>query len=243
MWKRLPGFLSAILLLTSVVYLSGCARVGSSMSGTGNIISQEVKVADFTRIDIRGGFAAEIIQSDKFSVTVSTDDNLMNRIVVSREDETLKMTIGAPGNFFPTSLKTTITMPRLYGLSLSREAGATISGFQSTFNFDLKLAEGSSLKGYLESGITNFDISGGSQVTLAGKALELVLVASGKSKLYIGDYATTDARVNLKESSEALMNISGEFDVFLSDASKMYYLGNPILRDSSLSGDSILQQK
>ncbi len=243
MWKRLLRFLSAILLVTSVVYLSGCARVGSSMSGTGNIISQEVKVADFTRIDMRGEFAAEIIQSDKFSVTVSTDDNLMNRIIVSREDETLKMTIGAPGNFFPTRLKTTITMPRLYGLYLSREASATISGFQSTFNFDLKLAEGSSLNGYLESGITNFDVSGGSQVTLAGKALELILVASGKSKLNIGEYAANDARVNLKESSEALMNISGEFDVFLSDASKMYYLGNPVLRNSSLSGGSLLQQK
>jgi hypothetical protein len=243
MLKRLLAYLLAILLLVPISFLPGCARVGSAMSGTGNIIDQEVDVADFTRIDIHGEFSVTITQAEKFSVTVSTDDNLISRIIVSREDEILKLNIEAPGNFFPTSLKTTITLPRLYSLSLSREASASLSGFQTTFNFDLNLAEGSSLTGYLETGITRFDISGASQATLAGKAIELILEASGKSKMDLGDYLVNDAHANLRESSEATMNVSQEFYVVLSDASKMYYLGDPQIKNSSISNDSIMQHK
>jgi hypothetical protein len=131
--------------IVSIIFFSTCSRVVSSMIGTVNIIHQDVKIADFTRIEIRGEFVVEIIQADKFGITVSTDDNLINRIIVSREDETLKMSIEAPGNFFPTSLKTTIAMPRIYGLSLFDKAKASLSGFQTTFNFDLRASKGSSL--------------------------------------------------------------------------------------------------
>jgi hypothetical protein len=80
-------------------------------------------------------------------------------------------------------------------------------------------------------------------VTLAGKALELDLEASGKSKLDIGEYVVDVARVDLKGASEAVMNVVSEFDVTLNEASRLYYLGNPIIQDSSISGDSVLQRK
>jgi hypothetical protein len=243
MLKRPFMLVFALLLVISIPFLFSCSRVGSSMSGTGNIIDQELSIADFTRIQIHGEFSVQIQQATTFSVTVSTDDNLMNRIRVSREGETLKMDIEAPGNFFPTSLKVTITMPRIYELSLSGKANASLSGFQSTFNFDLRVSEGSTLTGDLESGITRFDVSEASQVALAGKALELELEASGKSKMDFGQFEVVDASASLKESSEALMNITGEFDVELNGASRMYYLGNPVIKDSSISADSILQQK
>ena len=243
MLKRSLAFLCAALLLISIIFFSNCSRVGSSMSGTGNIIHQDVKIADFTRIEIRGEFVVEITQAEKFGITVGTDDNLINRIIVSREDETLKMSIEAPGNFFPTSLKTTIAMPRIYGLSLFDKARASLSGFQTTFNFDLRVSKSSSASGYLESGITKFIISEASQVTLAGKALELELEASGKSKLDIGEYVVDNARVDLKGASEAVINVISEFDVNLNEASRLYYLGNPIIHDSSISGDSVLQRK
>jgi hypothetical protein len=235
----------AILLVILLVPLSisGCSRVGSAMTGSGNITDQNIKLDDFTEINVQGDFEVEIKQSDDFNINISTDDNLINRILISRDDETLKIGIQAPANFFPTSLKIAITMPRIYGLDLSKGAKASISGFDSTFNFDLEMSDGATLTGDLESGITEFDISSGSQANLAGQALEMDLNASGGSKINLEEFAVGDARASLKGGSEAIMNVDGEFDVALTEASKISYVGTPTLIYESVSSDSTIERK
>jgi hypothetical protein len=234
-----------LLLITFLLVLTvvGCSKSGSSMTGSGKIIDKKLTNIKFTIINIQGVINTEIRQSDDFSIVISTDDNLINRVLISSEGETLKLSIQAPASFFPTSLKITITMPRIYGLYLSGGARASLVDFKSTFNFSLNVAEKSNLNGYIEAGITDFDISEGSQVSLKGIALELNLEAAGGSKLDLGDFVLSRAKAKLKEGSEAIMNVNGRFDVTLNDASKIYYLGDPIITEASISGGSIMKHK
>jgi hypothetical protein len=240
--KNLLGVLLLISVLV-VANFAGCSKAGSSMTGSGNIIDKKLTNINFTTVNIQGAFNAEIRQSDNFGVVISTDDNLVNRVLISSEGETLKFRIEAPASFFPTSLKVVITMPRIYGLYLSGGAKASLVDFISTFNFSLRVAEKSNVNGYIEAGITEFDISEGSQVSLKGVALELTLVASGGSKLDLGDFIVSRAKAKLKEGSEAIMYVNGRFDVTLNDASKIYYLGDPIITDAVISGGSIMRHK
>ncbi|MCR4392848.1 MAG: DUF2807 domain-containing protein [Dehalococcoidales bacterium] len=243
MKKTFAAILATVIALFMLVILAGCQRAGSSMTGNGKIVDQTIKATDFTSINIRGAFNAEILQSDNFAVIVSTDENLLNRIIVSTEGETLNFKIEAPANFFPTSLKIRIMLPRIYRLTLSEKAHAAISGFQSTFNFRLNMDGESELTGDLEAGICDFTVSGASKLNLKGKALELKLLASGKSKMDLKQFEVKKARVTFKESSEATMNINGRIDVSLADASKIYYVGEPVIYDANISGGSIMQPK
>jgi len=243
MKKLFTVIIAFVMGLFLLLVLAGCHRAGSSMTGNGKIVDQTIKATDFTSINIRGAFNAEILQSDNFAVIISTDENLLNRIIVSTEGETLNFKIEAPGNFFPTSLKIRIMLPRIYGLTLSEEARAAISGFQSTFNFRLNMDSGSELTGDLEAGICDFTISGASQLSLKGKALELKLLASGKSKMDLEQFVVNKARVTFKEASEATMNINGRIDINLADASKIYYIGEPVIYDANISGGSIMKHK
>jgi hypothetical protein len=234
-----------ILLVTVVIAVSviGCGKAGSSMTGSGNVIEKKLTNIAFTIVNIQGAFNAEIKQGDDFSVIISTDDNLVSRILISSKGDTLTLGIQAPASFFPTALKTTITMPRIYGLYLSGGAKASLVDFKSTYNFDLNVAEKSTLNGYIEAGITDFDISEGSQVTLKGVALELNLEVAGGSHLDLGDFIIHGARAKLKEGSEVIMNIVGKIDVTLNDASKIFYLGDPIITAATISGGSIMRRK
>ena len=191
---------------------------------------------------LQGPFNLEIVQSDSFRVTLSTDDNLISRILISPQGEVIKFSIEAPANFFPTSLKVKVAMPRIYSLNLSGGAVATIPGFKSIFNFSLNMA-GSTLSGLLDAGDSDFQVSDNSQVNLKGSAIRLDLNASGASKLNLAEFALTGAGVDLKEGSEATLNVNGRFDVRLEGASKLYYLGNPTFSDTSISGGSFMKQK
>jgi hypothetical protein len=238
--------ITVVLLLSLLILaacLPGCARAGSSTNGSGQIIDQDIEISGFTGISAQGKFVLELVQADNFKVTVSTDDNLINRLLFELEEETLRIGIQAPANFFPTSLKITIGMPRIYTLNISGGTQVVMTGFKSTFNFDLKAAEGSTVDGILDAGNCSFDVSKTSRVTLKGSALSLDLNASGSSRLDLTDFILNSARVYLKEESEADLNVNGLTDIKLEGDSRVYYLGNPKFGNTSISGGSFMQHK
>jgi hypothetical protein len=237
----LTAILAGLLLLAA--FLLGCARAGSSMNGSGKIIDQDINISGFTRVTASGNMVLEMVQAESFKVTVSTDDNLINRLLFELEEETLKIAVQAPANFFPTSLKIRIEMPRLYALDISGGTQAVTAGFKSTFNFDLQASDSSSLNGILDAGNCIFNIAGHSRITLKGSALSLELNASGASHLDLTDFVLNSAQVYLKEDSEADLNINGLTDVKLEGGSRIYYLGNPKFSNTSISGGSFMQHK
>jgi hypothetical protein len=231
------------MLLMLPILFPGCIRVGSSMNGSGDIIDQDMKVTDFNSVNVQGPFSLEINQAEFFKVTLSTDKNLINRIHVSLERKILKVRIEAPATFFPTSLKINIAMPEISSLSLSLGGKATISGFFTKSEFTLFLTEASTLNGNLLAGTANFNLSKASKVSLAGEALQFNLECSGGSKVDLGDFMSVSADANLKEASEATLNVRKTFKVVLSEASKIYYVGNPLISDSSITGGSSMIQQ
>ncbi len=92
---------AVVVVLIMAVCFPGCARGGSSLNGSGNIIDQDIKVSDFNSVNIKGAFDLDISLASEYKVTLSTDDNLIGRVPVSLEHKVLKLSIEAPATFFP----------------------------------------------------------------------------------------------------------------------------------------------
>jgi hypothetical protein len=240
--KNLFLLLISFCLLISLG-LTGCSRVGSSLNGSGKIIDQPIKIAGFTKVSAKGAFPVVITQADISSVTVSTDDNLINRVIVALDDETLLLSIQAPGSFLPTSLKIQINMPRIYGLILIDGTEASLSGFKSTYNFSLHMQGASNLDGYMDAGNLDFSVNEGSSVNLKGSCLSLDLEASKASQIDLSAFVANSATVRLTDASEATVDVTGRLIANLGGTSKLYYLGRPVLGDISISSGSIIQPR
>jgi hypothetical protein len=239
--SALQAVLAIVLILA--LALPGCARAGSSLNGSGNILDQDLKVTDFTSINVKGAFEVNISQASEYKAILSTDENLISRVQVSIEHKVLKLSIEAPATFFPTSLKLKVEMPEIVGLNLSEGAKGLLISHKSKEDFALFLDGGSTLNGALDAGTATFNLSGASQATLTGTAMKLVMTCSGKSKAELGDLVASFAQVKIQEASEATLNVQGRFDANLSDASKVYYLGNPLFSNTSITGDSTMIHK
>lgn len=234
-------FISIILisvLLVTVALLPACAKVGSSLNGSGKIVDQDIDVTDFNSVNAKGQFQLKIAQADESRVTLSTDDNLVSRVIIVLDRKTLKLSIEAPSTFFPTSLTITIAMPQLIGLNLSGGASATLSGFKSPHPFSLFMADKSTLDGDIDAGSINFNLSGTSTAVLKGGAASMDLTAIDTSKLDLSSFTLLRAKVNLDQSSEAIVNVSGQFDVTLNNKSKIFFLGNPIFTNTYVANGS-----
>jgi hypothetical protein len=236
-------FLLFSVTLVFMLILPGCTRVGSSMNGSGKIIDNDLKVEGFSNLNIKGPFVVEVTQAEHFKVTLSTDENLMNRVNVSLERKTLNLSVKAPATFFPTSLKLKIYLPALSTLTLSDAASAAVNGFKNAETFSVFLSGKSILKCSTEVRNLELNVSGASEAILKGTGQVTEIDAREASKLDLSEFESTTGQVKMAEASEATMNVIGWIDINLRQSSKFFYLGTPIFRNTEISGGSSMAHK
>ncbi len=236
------GSLIVVALACSLPELPSISQV--SLTGSGNVVTQEEAISDFDKVDISHSFVVDIKQGENFSVIIRVDDNLVEQLQVEKFGSTLKIGLKSDVSIVSNAtLEAEITMPQLTGLDLSGASNATISGFKSTKNLTVDLSGASSLRGDIEAGDTSFDLSGSSNANLTGSGGNLTLDASGSSDVDLSDFPVADAEIEASGASTVTVKPSGRLDVNASGASDVYYLGNPSMGAIDTSGASSVEPK
>jgi hypothetical protein len=239
-----------VLILVGLTALSSgccddeCEWVGDAVEGSGNVVTEEMPLADFSAVEAANAFEVEIIQSDAFAVTIRVDDNILDLLDVSKEGDTLRLRLERGVNLRgDVTLEASITMPNLDGLELSGASSASVSGFRSSGRLDIGLSGASSLDGDLEAGDIDINASGASRVVLEGSATEATIEGSGASSLDLADFTVNAAEVRLSGASDATVRAQERIEpVDVSGASRLRYLGDPSLGDVSTSGASTVDK-
>ncbi|MFC1918679.1 GIN domain-containing protein [Chloroflexota bacterium] len=246
----------------------GCEATVPVGVGGKDVITEEKDFTDFNRVEVEGTFEVKISQSDTFSTIVSADTDFFDYIDVSKKGDSLKISLNPRHTFTDftlqaKTLKAEITMPALYGFSLSGASNGVVTGFKSSEDLDIVISGASSLEmadfeaddaefeisgaskvaGNMNVNDVKFRISGASVVELAGKAKDIILEASGASKVTLPDCQLNNASIALSGASEATVNAKGRLDCMLSAASRLYFYGNPTMGNIDVSGASTIKHK
>ena len=226
--------------ISTVVVLRGWP---GGLIGSGNLETEEYAFTDFTEVEIGSAFEFEIDQSSSYSISVTADDNVMDYVQVSQVGQTLKIGLRRFISIGPVTLRASVTMPQLHGLTASGASRGTISGFSSTENMNITVSGASSVNGDITAGNVEFGISGASNIQLEGSANNMDATASGASHLNLDDFIVNDADVNLSGASSGTVNLNGRLDANLSGASTLWYIGEPTMGTIDTSGASKLSKK
>lgn len=215
--------LRMLVLLVIVTLLAGCGGL-VSLTGSGNVVTQEVAITGFEKLDVTQGFQVDVQQGDTFSVVIRVDDNLVEDLQVVKEGSILKIGLkpGRSYNLKNVTLEADVTMPELTGADLS---------------------SGSHLNGEVETGDVAFNLSGGSHVTLSGSAGNLMVAVDGGSHAKLADLAVVDANVEARGGSHATVNPSGRLDAVAKGGSHVRYLGSPTLGTIDTDSSSSFKQE
>ena len=235
--------IKALISLLATILLIGCAQV--TITGSGNVVTQEEAITGFDKVDISQSFNVDITQGENFSVVIRVDDNLVEYLNVVKQGSTLK--IGLDPNRSYTILNATmeaeVTMPEVVGLDLSGSSVANLSGFGSSKSLVVDLSGNSVLLGDIQAGDSRFDVSGNSSVTISGSGGDLTVDASGSSDVDLANFPGSNGTVDASGSSTVTVNLSGRLDADASGSSDIYYLGSPELGSIETSGSSNIQPK
>ncbi len=254
---------SKISLLLVLTMVAGLLTACTVVKGSGVLKTEEMDFSDFTRVEVGGAFEVEIVQSERFIVSVTADDNLFDYIQVSKNGSTLKIGVKPAVTFHSATHRAEITMPELFDLELSGATQGTVTGFESVEDLDIEVSGASSLElegimavdmtfdvsgasqvtGEVDADSIEFDVSGASTVRLQGMAGDMELDLSGASNAGLEDFPVNDADINFSGASRGTVNVDGRLDVNLSGASKLTYTGNPTIGDVDISGASTMKSK
>ena len=240
---------AAIIIAVVVVVGAICAALvlrgwPGVLTGSGNLETKEYAFTNFTRVEVSSAFEFEIKQSSSYSINVTADDNVIDRVQVSQDGQTLKITVGgAPTIFRSVTLKASVTMPELGGLAVSGACSGTVSNFNSTEAVSITVSGASRVTGDITAGDIQFDISGASTIQLEGSADDMIAAVSGASTCNLGDFTVNDADVNVSGASTGTINLNGRLDANVSGASTLLYIGDPIMGTIDVSGASTLREK
>lgn len=233
--------IALVAVVVATALLAGCTPLGG-LPGSGRLVTKELDLSGFTRVDAGGGFVVDMVQGEAYGVSVTTDDNIVDYLDVGTAGDTLRLGL-KPGSYADVTLKARVTVPRLTGVSLSGGARGTVAGFQSTNSLTIELSGAGNLSGELKAGDTRIEQSGGSWLTLTGTGGNLSLTGSGGTRADIAGYAVQDADIRLSGGSRATVNASGRLDAELSGGSGLEYAGNPSLGRVNTSGGASISKR
>jgi hypothetical protein len=211
---------------------------------SGNQVTKEIKVADFTRVAVRHAFQVEISRADAFHVAVTASDNLHEHIRIVKNQATLNIGMDPEKSYQSHGeppIKVTITMPSLEGVDVGGACQMTVKGFKPKA-FQAKVSGASKLQGDLESEKVALDASGASRLTLTGSAREALLAATGASDLRLADFALASAVVKLTGASRATVRTTANLSYDVSGASHLKYLDNPKVLGKTSGASSASRQ-
>ncbi len=179
------------------------------IEGSGRPATRTVDVRDFTSIQVDHSIQAEVTRADSFHVTLTADDNILERIQAVRDGSTLRISM-APGSYrFRERPRAAITLPILEQIGLTGASRATIRGFESDRPFRATTSGASTLEGSIKAGDADFEISGASTVKLGGSARAARLEASGASTLELADFVVTGEKLSIDANGASTARLRG----------------------------------
>jgi hypothetical protein len=232
------------LLVVGLVLLASCTILPiQGMTGSGTLVTTEHDLDGFTRVDAGSAFQVTITRGNDFAVTVTSDDNIADRLQVEVRGDTLVLGMRQPtmmlGN---VTLRAEVTMPVLEGVNFSGATHGRFTGFRLDGEFRGEASGASTLTGDIEAGDMRLAASGASNMTLMGSAADVDVKASGASRVDLSSLSARNVRAEASGASTVRVNLSGELNASASGASNVKYTGSPTRVRENTSGASSVAQ-
>lgn len=236
--ERIMRTLLFLLIILLALVLSGCGMDRQlpqsnhiDITGSGHIVSREVGLVDFDRVEAGLNFSVTIRQGDGYGVLIMADDNFIDFIGVEKVGTTLTFDLkpGYAYNYRGVTTKAIVTMPHLHGLHLENSGWVEIDDFDEPEIFTAELSGSTALTGELDVDRAEFSMSGSSYVGLSGAADELWADVCGSSQLDLQSFRAQEAAVEVACNGLVLVNVNGRLDIDAAQNAQVFYTGQPVL--------------
>jgi hypothetical protein len=233
--------MTAVRSLATVAALVVVGAACNSVGGSGNVVSRQIEVSAFSRLEVSASFTATVSVGDAEAVTVRIDDNLVDTLDVHVSGDTLHVGLRSGTSVTNATLEADVTVRSLSAIDVSGAAAVTLADPLTADAFSVVASGASRLTGALEIGDGRMELSGASDVELSGSATTFTVTLSGASSLSAEQLTIDELEIDLSGASDGDVAVTGMLSAGASGASSLRYAGSPTIARSETSGASSIE--
>ncbi|MDM8160474.1 head GIN domain-containing protein [Labilibaculum sp. K2S] len=223
---RLIQKTSLLIVLLSFLLSSNVNARFWSKKGNGNIQKENREIASFSVISASMGINVYIVQGDKESLIVETDENLLDNITTRVKGNELIIKID--GHFRrATKLNVYVTLVDVYEINILSGAKVETRGALTTTNLDINISSGGFAKMEINANDITCNTSSGANALLTGKANYFSGEASSGSHLEAKELIAKVGQAKASGVAGVSLYASEAIDARASSFGYINYYGHP----------------
>lgn len=199
---------------------------GKSIKGSGNVVTQQRDVKDFTKIEVKKGIECIVTQGNTFKVEVQADDNLQEGILTTVENGTLKIS-SKYNNYHNVTKIVRVQLPVIDVLEATAGSELKTNGAIKSNSILLKSSSGSEIYAHIESEKIALESTSGSDLKVEGKAIDLTTASSSGSHIDAQKLLANNVVAQSTSGSDTDVNPLLSLKAKASSGSSIDYYSNP----------------
>ncbi|MGD2077818.1 MAG: head GIN domain-containing protein [Chloroflexota bacterium] len=200
-------------------------QVGSLkiVNGSGNVVTEERDVSDFTAVSLQGVGDLFVDQTGSESLTITADDNLLPYIEARVSGDTLIISIERNTTFSDVAeLTYRVTVAELDSLELDGLGKITADN--------------------LDGEVLTVTLDGAGDITVSGEVDRQTVEVNGAGGYNAADLQSQEAKVTHNGAGLAVVQVSDQLDATINGIGRVEYIGDPQVT-KEVSGLGSVQQR
>lgn len=237
-------FMKLILVLLFSIFFASCQfNTGKTVTGSGNVKTENRNLSDFTGISVQRALEVEVEQSDKFEVVVEADDNILSHITTEVRDGILVIETDINNFNNVNKKKIRVKMPNVKYLESSSASYIQSKNTLISENLTVDASSASKIEISVEAENLTLESSSGSSIEAHGKAIKLATESSSGSTIDANNLLVNDVIARSGSGSSTSVHPILSLNAEASSGSSINYHNIPKkLTQSTSSGGGISQQ-
>ncbi len=230
-------------ILLPLVILYGCYwEMAESVSGNGDVVTEERDVPGFNGLSVAAGIDVYISQGDEEHLKVITDENLQDVIRTEVNDDVLKI-YAAKNIRRAESKKVYVEYENLNMIKVSSAGDVKGENTLNTRDLKIRLSSAGDLVLDVRAKEIDIDISSSGNARLSGKTGLLEADLSSAGDLNAFDLEAEIGDISVSSAGDAKVFITGEASFRSSSAGDIIYKGNPEIRQIRTSSSGNIRKR
>lgn len=229
-----------VLLGLQVIFLS-CNWIGKSIHGNGNIVTENRPVKKAEKIVLKGNFDIELVPGATTSVSVETDENLQNYVIMSESNESLVFKTKSKFNLKSDhGIKITITTPQLSSIHLAGSGNIIGRGkFTGSNELKIDIAGQGDVDLAVNTPKVNVDIRGTGNVQLQGETQTASFDIAGSGDCNADLLKSEDATIKIAGNGNVKVYADRTLNIKIMGSGDVFYKGNAEVTQKILGSGNI----
>src|SRR5690606_20860261 len=204
------------------------AQNTNSIKGSGNVITKTVNTESYEKIHISGSMQVFLKKGAEGNINVSAEDNVMDRIVVESDGETL--TISMKNN---TSLRNTkkikITVPFEEISEISLRGSGNVEGkdLLKSSALVLNIHGSGNIHAAVEADSLDAALNGSGDMQLSGKVADVGVKTAGSGNFEGKELVVDNAKIHIFGSGDSTIYAKNALEARIHGSGSVLYAGNP----------------